>query len=65
MEVQQVMTKDPKKVEAGKRLVEYSHRKREKLAKPQKIESEPKLTSSEYYGTGAIRAVVALGIPGY
>ena len=44
------MTKDPKKVEAGKRLTEYNHRKREEVAKARK--SEPKLTSSQYYGAG-------------
>ena len=38
------MMKDPKKAEAGKRLTEYSCRKREELAKAQKTESEPKLT---------------------
>ena len=45
-QLQQVMMKDSKKVEAGKRLAEYNRRKREELAKAQKIESEPKLTSS-------------------
>ena len=29
----QVMTKDPRKVEVGKRLAEYNRRKREELAK--------------------------------
>ena len=48
-QLQQVMTKDPQKVEVGKRLAEYNHRKREELAKAQK--SRPKLTSSQYYGT--------------
>ena len=57
--------KNPKKVEVGKRLAEYSHRKREDLAKVQKIESEPKLTSSQYHGTLAIVAIEALGILGY
>ena len=39
-ELQQVMTKDPKKVEEGMRLAEYnhSHRKREKLAKAEDTE---------------------------
>ena len=57
--------KDLKKVEVGKRLAEYNNRKREELAKAQKIECKPKLTSSQYYGTGANMAVVALGILGY
>ena len=47
--------KDRKKVEAGKRLTEYNCRKREELVKAQK--SEPKLTSSQYYGTGIIVAI--------
>ena len=58
------MIKDPKKFEAGKRLAEYSRRKREELAKTQKIESKCKLTSSQYYSAGAIIAIEALGILG-
>ena len=52
---QQVTTKDLKKVEAGKRLAEYSHREREERP-------EPKLT---YYGAGAVVATGALGVLGY
>ena len=52
----------PKKAEAGKGLSEYNCRIIEKLAKTQKIESEPRLTSDQFYGAGAIMAVVALGI---
>ena len=58
-QLQQEMTKDLKKVEVGKRLAEYNHRKREELAKSQKIEREPKLTSSQCYGA---RPVVAIGV---
>ena len=57
-QIQQVTAKDPKKVEAGKRLVEYNRRKREEL-KAQKSESkqvEPVLTSSQCYGIGAVLA---------
>ena len=65
-QLQQVMTKDPKKVEAGKRLAEYNCRKREELSKAQKkIESEPKLTLSQYYGAGAVVAIGVLGVLGY
>ena len=39
---QQVTTKDPKKVEAGKRLAEYIRRKREKNAQLAKAQSEHK-----------------------
>ena len=56
-QVQPVMTKGPKKVEVGKRLAEYNHRKREELAKAQK------LTSGHYYGV--IVAIVELGILSY
>ena len=62
---QQVTTKDLNKVEKSKRLAKYNQWKREELAKAQKVESEPKLTSSQYYGTGAILAVVVLGVFGY
>ena len=54
----------PKKVEVGKRLAEYNCRKREEL-KAQKCESkqvEPMLTSSQYYGIGAVLAVGVLVI---
>ena len=59
------MTKDSKKVKAGKRLAEYNRKKKEELAKSQKIEDEPKLTSSQYYGIGAIMAVEVLDVLGY
>ena len=39
---QQVTTKDPKKVEVGKRLAEYNHRMREGSAQMAKAHSEPK-----------------------
>ena len=64
-QLQQVMTKDPKKVERCKRVAEYNCRKREQLAKAQRIESEPKLTLSQHYGAGAIVATGLLGVLGY
>ena len=51
-QIQQVTTKDPKKVEQVKRLAESNHRKREEL-KAQR-ERETKLT---YYGAGAVVAI--------
>ena len=66
-QIQQVMTKDPKKVEAGKRLAEYNRRKREEL-KVQKSESkhvEPMLTSGQCYGIGTVLAVGVIGGFGY
>ena len=64
IQIQQVMMKDPKKVEKGKRLAEWNHRKREELAqlKSKSKQVEPKPT---YYGAGAIVAIGALGILGY
>ena len=61
--LQQVTMKDPVKVEVGKRLAEYNCRKRQELAKAQ--ESEPKLTSSQYYGARASVTIGALGVIGY
>ena len=58
------MTKDPKKVAAGKRLAEYNHRRKAELAKTTKVqESEPKL--SQAYSDRAVTAVGALGLLGY
>ena len=54
--IQQVMMKEPKKVEAGKGLAEFSHRKRE-------AQSEPRL--SQYYDTGVIVAIWASDILSY
>ena len=62
-EENQVMTKDPKKVEEGKRLAEYNRRKREEL-KAQKSKSkqvEPMLTSSQCYGIVVVLAVGVIG----
>ena len=62
-EENQVTTKDPKKVEVGKRLAEYNRRKREEL-KVQKSESkqaEPMLTSGTCYGILAVGVIGGLG----
>ena len=53
--VQQVTTKNPKKVEAGKRLAE-SNRKRREANKQAKLEASG---VNQYYGIGA---VIALGV---
>ena len=59
-QVQQVTTRDPKKVEVGKRLAiaKYNRKKREEL----KVQ---KLDSSQYYGIGAVLAVGVIGGLGY
>ena len=63
----QVTTKNPKKVEAGKKLAEYNRKKREELKKAKLEESESKTINSNncYYGAGIITAVVSLGIISY
>ena len=69
VEVPLQVTKDPKKVAAGKRLAEWRHKNKEKLAQEAKAESneaqksEPNI--SQAYGTGAVIAVRVLGLLGY
>ena len=49
-----VMMKDPKKVEQGKRLTEFNHRRKEELAQEAKAkENKPNLS----YSVGAVTAV--------
>ena len=56
-EPQRVTTKNPKKVEAGKRLAEHNRKRREERKKEQvKLE---KSGVNQYYG---IRDVIALGV---
>ena len=71
MAEQQVTTKDPKKVEVGKRLADYNRKNREELKvqkserEEQKSEVEPMLNSSTQYGIGAVLAVGVIGGLGY
>ena len=61
---QRVTTKNPKKVEAGKRLAESNHKKR----KVKKREEQVKLEASgvnQYYGIGAVIALGVIGGLGY
>ena len=58
-EPQRVTTKDPKKVEAGKRLAAINHKKREEQAKLEKI------GVNQYYGIGAILPLGVIGGLGY
>ena len=57
MQVQQVTTKNPKKVEAGKRLAESNHKKRE-AKKQAKLEASG---VNQYYGIGAVLALGVIG----
>ena len=58
-------TKNPKKVEAGKRLAEHNHMKREERRK-EGVKLE-KTTSrvNQYYGIGAVIALGVIGGLGY
>ena len=60
-EPQRVTTKNPKKVEAGKRLAESNHKKRE-AKKQVKLEASG---VNRYYGIGAVIALGVIGDLGY
>ena len=60
-QVQRVTTKNPKNVEAGKRLAESNCKKRE-AKKQSKLE---KSGVNQYYGIGAVLALGAIGGLGY
>ena len=63
-EPQRVTTKNPKKVEAGKRLAESNRKKKE----AKKREEQAKLEASrvnQYYGIGAVLALGVIGGLGY
>ena len=55
-EPQQVTTKNPKKVEAGKRLAAHNHRKREEKKREEQVQMQ-KSGVNQYYGIGAVIAV--------
>ena len=60
-EPQRVTTKNPKKVEAGKRLAESNRKKRE-VKKRAKLEASG---VNQYYGIGAVLALGVIGGLGY
>ena len=62
--MQRVTTKNPKKVEAGKRLAESNHKKREAKKKEEQSKLE-KSGVNQYYGTGAVLALGVIGGLGY
>ena len=62
-ELQRVTTKNPKKVEAGKRLAESNHKKRE-TKKREQVKSEASGVN-QYYGIGAVIALGVIGGLGY
>ena len=63
-EQQQVTMKDPKKVEAGKRLAAINHKKREAKKREEQAQLE-KSRVNQYYGIGAVIAVGVIGGLGY
>ena len=63
-QVQRVTTKNPKKVEAGKRLAESNHKKREAKKREEQMKLE-KSRVNQYYGIGAVIALGVIGGLGY
>ena len=63
-EPQQVTTKIPKKVEAGKRLAESNHMKREAKKREEQVKLEAS-GANQYYGIGAVLALGVIGGLGY
>ena len=61
-ESQQVTTKNPKKVEAGKRLAESNHQKRIEREEQVKLEAS---RVNQYYGIGTVLALGVRGGLGY
>ena len=59
-QVQQVTTKNPKKVEAGKRLAENNCKKREVKKREEQGKLE-KIEVNQYYGIGAVLALGVIG----
>ena len=66
-EPQRVTTKDPKKVEAGKRLAAINRKKREAKKREEQAQLERGFASgvNQYYGFGAILVLGAIGGLGY
>ena len=66
-QVQRVTTKNPKKVEVGKRLATHNHRKREELKAQAQVQAESRAKSklNQYYSIGAVVAVGVIGSLGY
>ena len=63
-EPQRVTTKNPKKVEAGKRLAERNHKKREAKKREEQVKLEDSGVN-QYYGIGAVLALGVIGGLGY
>ena len=64
-ELQRITTKNPKNVEAVKRLAVHSHKKREEKRKEQVELEKTSSGVNQYYGIGAILALGVIGGLGY
>ena len=65
-EPQRVTTKDPKKVEAGKRLAAINRKKREAKKREEQVQLERTASRvNQYYGIGAVIALGVIGGLGY
>ena len=65
-EPQRVTTKNPKKVEAGKRLAEHNCRRREEKKREEAVQKTAERGElNQYYGIGAVMAVGVIGDLGY
>ena len=62
--MQRVTTKNPKKVEAGKRLAESNRKKREAKKREEQVKLEV-IRVNQYYGIGAVIALGVIGGLGY
>ena len=63
-QVQRVTTKNPKKVEAGKRLAESNRKKREAKKREEQLKLE-KSRVNQYLGIGPVLALGVIGGLGY
>ena len=63
-EPQRVTTKNPKKVDAGKRLAESNRKKREAKKREEQAKLEV-IGVNQYYGIGAVLALRVIGGLGY
>ena len=64
---QQLTTKNPKKVEAGKRLAVHNRRKRKEKKREEQVQAQSKAKSrvNQYYGIGVVTAGGVIGGLGY
>ena len=63
---QRVATKDPKKVEVGKRLAAINHKKREVKKREEQVQLERTTSGvNQYYDIGAVIALGVIGGLGY